>query len=322
MKTEDILQRIRRAILGNAPGGDNTGFTGDLTRIPDLFRWEDPGTPEDETDDTWDNADDTDTSYTKGQPRGIWTDMPNSLDSTDDLETSQWGLGWRRAYISPPPESGKNEILTDAWGREILFFRDQANGHILILSRGADGKFAFGTVDSENKEPLNYTETVDAATYDPTSEHNEDNRHILLSDSDSSPGFFCLTGFTVTDAVIGDATDGTTKARFFRTDTGTVDGIDLLTPSILTDEDGDGTADDWIVGDGTTANPAFNYDDTTGEATPTGARYLVFWNDANDDNEVDSGEYYTSVIFAITAVAGTGQHAPLTIDTANFREMP
>jgi hypothetical protein len=129
-------------------------------------------------------------------------------------------------------------------------------------------------------------------------------------------------GFTVLNAYLGDATHGTTKACFYRVDGTPVAGIDLLTPAVLTDEDGDLVLDDWAQGDGTAANPAFNYDDTTAQAAISGARYLVFWNDANGSDTIDSGENYAVRIYNVTAAAGSGQYETVTVDTADFQPLP
>jgi hypothetical protein len=91
---------------------------------------------------------------------------------------------------------------------------------------------------------------------------------------------------------------------------------------VLTDEDGDGFVDDWVEGDGTPADPAYNYDDTTAQNAATGARYLVCWNDADNDGEVDAGEMHQHLIFNILAAAGSGQQGTLTLDTAGFTPAP
>lgn len=321
-ETEATLERIREALIGECPAGRNTGFTGDLTRWPRLFRWEDNGTPNDPSDDHWDDEDDSSTAYTKGQPRGLWTAKPNAADAADDLPDSVWGIGFRHACIRAPAGSGAENRLIDAWGREILFFKDDSNDMLLALSRGPDGKFDFGTTSADNTEPEDFDEAVDAAAYDPAAALNADNRHLLVDGADWRPGFFRLLQFTVIDAYLGDPTNGTTKARFFRTDGAPVAGVDLLIPAALTDEDGDLAVDDWAAGDGTPADPAFDYDDTTAQEAVTGARYLVFWNDADGNDEIDSGERYRRVVYNVTAKAGGGQHDGVIVDTDDFQELP
>jgi hypothetical protein len=213
-------------------------------------------------------------------------------------------------------------LLTDAWGREILFFHDAANGLLLVLSRGADGGFDFGTTNAARTEPEDFVEVVDVTGYDPTTVVNADNRYAVIAENDWQPGFFRLSGFTVLNAYLGDVAYGTTKACFFRSDGTPVADIDLLAPTALTDEDGDLVADDWSRGDGTAADPAFNYDDTTPQTALSGARYLVFWNDADGSDTIDSGEDFTALIYTVTASAGSGQYEPVQVDTADFQPLP
>ena len=306
--TEATLERIHEALTGKSPAGLNTGFTGDLARWPKLFRWE---------GSSWDDADGAD-AYTKGQPRELWTDRPNADDSGDDAPGSTWGIGWRHACLGAPAGSGADNRLTDAWDREILFFKDDANDLLLILSRGPDGKFDFGATNADNTEPEDFTEAVDATVYDPAAALNADNRHIAISGADWRPGHFRLPKFTVYNAQLGATT---TKARFFRADGSPVAGVDLLAPTTLTDEDGDSDWDDWAQGDGTPTGPAFVYDDTTAQEAVTGARYLVFWNDADADDEIDSGEYCLRVVYNVAAKAGSGQCEAITVNAADFQPL-
>jgi hypothetical protein len=315
-ETASILDRLRAALVGQGPIGENSGFSGDLCRWPRIFRWEDNGTPADPADDRWDDQDGTD-AYTKGQPRGLWTDKPNAKDSGDNLTSSTWGLGWRHAYTTAPQGAGAEEVLRDAWGREVLFFHDAINDALLVLSRGPDGRFTFGSVNGENAEPVNFTEAVDVTAYDPAAAHNADNLYRIVAASDRVPGFFRIDQLVVRNAVAG-----TTRCRFFRDNGAPVSGVDLLTAAVLTDEDGDGFVDDWVEGDGTPADPAYNYDDTTARKVATGARYLVCWNDADNDGEVDSGEMHQHLIFNILAAAGSGQQGTLTLDTTGFTPAP
>jgi prepilin-type N-terminal cleavage/methylation domain-containing protein len=320
-QTRETVAGIRAALLGEAPTGANTGFSGDLCDWPHLFRWEDNGTPGDPSDDYWDDEDGSD-MYTKGQPRGLWTDKPGRSGGGDDLPPSHWGLGWRHAYLGRPEGSGAENRLRDGWEREILFFRDESNDAVLILSRGLDGRFDFGAVNAEQTEPENFTEAVDVTAYDPLLSVNEDNVFLVVQGGDRQPGFFRLLRFVVLDAKVADPAEGTTKACFFRDNGTPIPGVDLLAASVLTDEDGDTLWDDWAVGDGTPADPAFNYDDTTAEQVPTGARYLVFWNDADEDDVIDGGENHFPLIFNVLAVPGSGQHSPVVVHTADFRTAP
>ncbi len=313
-ETRTTLEAIRNALVGKSPAGFNSGLTGDVAAWPGLFRWEDNSTPADTTDDYWDNEneDSTPVAYTKGQPRGLWTRTPNSSDTSDDLEASRWGIGWRHAYLQPPVGSDGDQMLRDAWGREILFFHDAVNGLWLILSRGADGLFDFGTTNTGQTEPENFIEAVDVTTYTPTATQNADNCHIVVAASDWQPGFFKMLQMTVYNA-----TAGTIKARFFR-----AAGSAVLTAATLSDADGDGAADDWVLGTGTDADPAFRFDDTTTDAVISGARYLVIWNDADGDDAIDSGESGYWVIYDVLATSGSGEVDSLTIDTADFTVMP
>lgn len=326
--TRSTLEAVRKALVGQSPDGLDSGFTGDLTRWPRLFRWEDNGTPADAIDDYWDDENDeaTPVAYTKGQPRGLWASKPNGSDSGDDLDASQWGIGWRHAYLKAPVGSDGDQFLRDAWGREILFFHDATNGLWLILSRGPDGLFDFGDTDTlpegspdgtdDYQEPASFTEAVDVTNYDPTASPNADNCHIVVAESDWLPGFFRLPQLTVYDA-----TAGTTKARFFRSD-GAAAGDDLLTATTLVDGgDSDGN-DDWVAGDGTPVNPAFNFDDTTTQKAASGARYLVVWNDSDGDDIPDSGENGLAILHNVTAVAGSGEQTDLTMDADNFAALP
>ncbi|MBN1140448.1 MAG: prepilin-type N-terminal cleavage/methylation domain-containing protein [Deltaproteobacteria bacterium] len=308
--TADLLKRLRRALVGVSPAGNNTGFSGDLCRWPKLFRWESGSS-------SWDDEDDTPAAYTKGQPRELWSAHPNGADNSDDPDASQWGIGRRHDYLPTPDGSGSEELLRDGWGRELLWFHDAVAGSLLILSRGPDGLFACGTVDAENREPLAFTEAITAADYDPLAAANADNLHLIVAASDRVPGFFRLPRLTVRNA-----TAGVTRARLFRADATPVAGVDQLTAATLTDADGDGSIDDWVAGDNTAADPAFNYDDTTPETAASGARYLVVWNDADGDGILGGGETYAAMLFNVTVTAGSGQQEELELDTADFGTLP
>jgi len=299
-QTRRLLERIRVALVGDSPRGRNHGFTGDLGRWPKLFRW-DGG--------AWDGEEAADTPYTKGQPRELWTRTPYSSDLSNKVDDSKWGFGWRHAYLGAPQGGpGENEVLRDAWGRELLFFKG-GDDALLILSRGKDGKYSF------DAEPDNYTEALNVGAYDPAAADNEDNLHLVVRASDWRSGYFRLDQLIVLNATVG-----VTKCRFFR-DGGAPLAGDLLTALVLTDEDGDGLPNDWVAGSGP-ANPAFNFDDTTTQKVFTGARYLVCWNDTDGNEEIDSGEPHLPFIFNVIAGAGSGQFGNLTINSADFRSAP
>lgn len=311
-ETEDLLDRIRRALIGDGPLGLNTGYTGDMAAWPDLFRWEDNGTLADPSDDFWDNADDSDTPYTKGQPRGLWTDRPGLAE--DDLDAARFGLGWRHPYIAAPFGAGANNVLRDAWNREFLFFKDEANDALLVLSRGPDGKFTFGA-DANASEPTYFTEAVDVTGYDPLEASNADNRHLIVRGSHWRQGFFELQRFTVLNA------DTTTTARFFASAQAPVDGVDTLNATTLVDADGDLYLDDWVQGNATTL-PAIAYPNLLGTNATTGGRCLVFWNDTDANGEPDTGERGLVLIIPVTAAPGSGQKAGLSIDASTFEPLP
>jgi hypothetical protein len=305
--TRSVLDRVRRALLGEGPAGLNTGYSGDLLAWPKLFCWEGASS-------SWDDEDESSAAYTKGQPRGLWTARPNSADTADDLSASRWGLGWRRAYLTPPIGAGETEVVRDAWGRELLFFHDTANDALMVLSRGRDGMFAFGTTNAGQTEPVDFAEAVDVTAYNPSLAVNLDNIHLTVRKYERTPGYLRLDRFVVLNA-----TAGTTKAGFFRADGAFVSGVDLLAATTLTDEDSDGTADDWAVGNGI---PAFVFDDTTAQSVPSGARYLVFWNDTDGNNTIDTGEMYYPWIFNVMALAGSGHTSSLRLSTGDFRPVP
>ncbi len=319
--TRQLLNRIRQALVGGAPDGLNSGFTGDTGQWPALLRWE---------SDHWDDKNSADEAYTVGQPRGLWTREPNGSDGTDDsddLDPSQWGIGWKRAYLAEPEGSGESAVLLDAWERELLFFYDAGDDALLILSRGKDGRYDFGNTASEYESPADSVEAFDVDSYDPTATYNTDNVTLRVDAVDWQPGYFLLPQLTVVNAYVGDATYGTTKAAFYRSASPT-DGIDPLSASVLTDADSDTLADDWVVGDGSLVDPAFNYDDLSSDLLPSGARYLVVWHDTatatnpNGNNVVDSGEQYQAIIYPVTALTGSGVQKTLTLNGETFHSAP
>ncbi len=311
-ETEELLSRIRRALVGEAPQGPNTGYTGDMTTWPDLFRRDDNGTASDPGDDFWNNADDSDAPYTKGQPRGLWTDNPGLADN--DLNATRFGLGWRHPYIGAPFETGTDNVLRDAWDREFLFFKDDANDALLVLSRGPDGRFTFGA-DTNATEPTDFAETVDVDDYDPLTPPNADNRHLIVRGAEWRRGFFQLQTFTILNA------DSTTRARFFASTRAPKNGVDILNATALIDADGDLLADDWVQGNATTL-PALAYSDLSASNATTGGRCLVFWNDTDANGGPDTGEKGLALMIPVMAAPGGGQRHALTVDTDNFTSLP
>ncbi|MBW2662608.1 MAG: type II secretion system protein [Deltaproteobacteria bacterium] len=303
METEALFLRIKRVILGSSPGGMNDGFTGDVCRWPKLFRWENNGTPADLTDDYWDDEDGIPVSYTKGQLRELWTRTPNSGDPADDMAEPAWahaGIGWRGEYLQTPWGINGEQYIRDDWDREVLFFKDNTNDAIMILSRGVDGKFDFGSTNAEKTEPVNFTEVIDIVVtpYDPNDAggHNKDNIMLIIRKSEWYPGFFTLNKFTVLNA-----TSGITKACLFYN----YPALPLVkvagTDGSMIDADGDLAVDDWEAGADPPPPCAFNYTDITVNKIKTGARYLVLWDDADGNDTIDAGEnQYTAIYNIIT----------------------
>ena len=324
--TVETMTRLRRALVGSttpAEGGPADGFTNTLCRLPHLFRWE--GTH-------WDERDATDTSYSKGSPRGLWTDKPNSSDSGDDLAapgTAERGMGWRGPYLTGPAGVGQDEVLLDGWGRELLFFRDMATDKLLMLSRGSDGRFDFyntdtlpeGTPDGVNDyyEPADFTEVVDVSTYDPADAggYNADNVTQVV-DGHLWRGALMSLHLRIFNATAGSTG---TKAVFYRGwDFG--GGMPLANTPIfpevaeLTDEDGDGNVDDWY------RPAAFVYDETTPDPAIAGSRQLLIWNDADGDDTPDGGENGIILVVDLRVQHGLGnEHRTVTIDTATHFSM-
>ncbi|HEC99276.1 MAG TPA: type II secretion system protein [Proteobacteria bacterium] len=311
METEALFLRIKRAILGSSPGGMNDGFTGDVCRWPRLFRWEDPA---------WDDEDGIPVSYTKGQIRELWTRTPNSSDPGDDVDEPAWahaGIGWRGEYLQTPWGINGEQFVRDAWDREVLFFKDNANDAIMILSRGIDGKFDFydtdtlpeGAPDGVNDylEPASYTEAIDVTTYNPNDAggYNADNIVLIVRKSDWYPGFFTLNRFTVNNAV-----SLTTKACLFYDDGST----DIRVANRGNPEDGNFAGGVWDVGSASPPPYAFNYTNITANKIKTGARYLVFWNDTDGDNVIDAGENQYSAIYNISTNNSMEPRNDITLD--------
>jgi prepilin-type N-terminal cleavage/methylation domain-containing protein len=287
--TSGTLEEIRKALLGHAPHGVNTEFTGTVGRWPKLFRWDDF-----HGSGAWDDENASGVTFIKGQPRELWTKAPNDTSQTwgDPVEEPSWqdaGIGWRHAYLSAPWGTGEEEVLEDAWGREILIFRDTSNDALLILSRGPDGRFAFGHTDAHNTEPVDFTEssdpTVDITQYDADAPWNQDNLVVTVTRSDWDSGAFRVNRFTVYGAV-ENAGGPTTKAALFYAS----GASEIKTAG----DDGACTSGvTWTVGSGATL--AFNRMDMV-----QGPRHLVFWDDTDNDGVIDTGSagenQYTYVV--------------------------
>ena len=326
METEDLFLRIKRAILGLSPGGMNDGFTGDVCRWPKLFRWEDP---------FWDDEDPVPDSYTKGQLRELWTRTPNSSDPADDVNEPAWahaGIGWRGEYLQTPWGINGEQYIRDDWDREVLFFKDNTNDAIMILSRGADGKFDFydtdtlpeGAPDGTNDylEPASFTEAIDVTTYNPNDAggYNADNIVLIVRESDWSQGYFSLNIFTVNNATYNAGTGVYTKARFFYADGHTETRIAGTDGSVVPPPPA--TTGQWVVGASPPPPSAFDSSLFTDDVA-TGARYLVFWDDADGDGEINTGEMQYTYIYNIITSTGSNQIDSITLDaTVNFTASP
>ncbi|MEA1899887.1 MAG: type II secretion system protein [Thermodesulfobacteriota bacterium] len=305
-ETEDLFLRIKRAILGLSPGGMNDGFTGDVCRWPKLFRWE---------GSFWDDKDEStpEVSYTKGQLRELWT---RTLGPGDDVAESAWGIGWRHAYFQTPWGFNGEQYIRDAWDREVLFFKDDTNDAIMILFRGVDGKFDFYDTGGNYLEPANYTEAINVTTYNPNDAggHNADNVVLIVRKSDWR-GYFSLNIFTVNNATYNAGTGVYTKARFFCADgysetriAGADGSVDPLPPA---------TTGQWVVGP-----PAFDSSLFANDVA-TGYRYLVFWDDTNGDDEINTGEMQYTYTYNIITSAGSNQIDSITLDaTVDFTAAP
>ncbi|WP_028575829.1 type II secretion system protein [Desulfonatronovibrio hydrogenovorans] len=249
--TGDYMDRLVQALVGDSPAGPNTGYTGDMLAWPDLWnyvcRFEsgvpgDPGpvpcgTCRNEEGETvvcgtleavheaqgwWENKwEDPDfggnSDYTYGQPRGLW--------DQDDLDGSEFGVGWRHAYHPKPENSSgssdvrdRNEVLRDAWDRPLHFFKVEENGkeHLMIVSTGESGSGVFHINGNEfifpqpefaddpvtgfsdylekRTEPFNLAEYQPGFTgeIDGISHDNTDNIVRLVRLDDWKPGFMNL----------------------------------------------------------------------------------------------------------------------------------
>jgi prepilin-type N-terminal cleavage/methylation domain-containing protein len=293
--TRTLLGRVKNALTGEAPLGRNSGYTGSLGALPTLFQWE---------TDRWDNE--AAVPYTKGQPRGLWTRTPNAMDPLDNLALETWGMGWRTAYIQTPDGTGADEMLRDAWGRELLFFHDAGANAMMALSAGADGVYVFG-------DPANLIEAMDISIYNPLAPENLDNIYIAVRDHEFSPGYLNIENITVFNAAAG-----ITKARLFRGEG--VAASQVRIASVLTDEDADGSVDDWSTG--SAGFPCYLYHGASADAILTGPRHLVIWNDTNGDNEPDSGELAHTLILNITAEPGANTIPEIKVNSAGFTSLP
>lgn len=177
IKTEDQLDRLVRSLVGEAPAGPNTGYTGDMLAWPDLWNFvcrfdrdTTPGEPVpcDVCRDVDDNIGYVGVTECADYPEGLWEHefngddcsygQPRGLWAQDNLVGSDFGVGWRQRYHHKPgnssgdPDPGnEDETLKDAWERPLHFFRVQGNGkeHLLIVSAGESGSGVFHDASSD-----------------------------------------------------------------------------------------------------------------------------------------------------------------------------
>jgi len=327
---EDRMEGIVRSLIGEGPTGTNTGYTGDLLEWPGLWNWIcrdegdnmiDCGDPEavpgsGQWEDQWKDplGHDPDRPFTFGQPRGLW--------DQGDLESSRFGVGWRHAYIQAPDGAQENELLLDPWNRPYRFFKvlEEVNGNdveqMLILSGGPSGAFEFPE-DSGVPSLEDRTGEFSLVDYDPTLDANQDNIVRIVRRNEWQPGYLRIETLKV-ENVPGHPHDNI-KCRLFgvhdedseRDDpvliAGTHGEISGITP--------------WTVG--SEALPVFQYDDTTSNRILTGARYLVCWKDADEDDVPDSGETGWWRVFSLFGHPAKAVYVEeLVLDANEFEALP
>ena len=285
-ETGEILNTIKQSLIGDSPAGNNTGFCGDLGRWPRLYSWEGAN---------WDEADDSNTGYTKGQLRELWTATPNSADAADNVLLPDWqnpGFGWRYQYHSAPLLNQEQSYLTDAWGNPLVFIYG-SDDTLMLLSVGDDGEYDFG-------DQLDLTESIAISSYDSSLSANADNIVVTIAKDVWYPGFLHIDNITVNNAQ-----NGITKAAFwYATDSDNTSFYKTIYTSAI-----DGT---WtITGD------ALLYSDVTAQQAASGMKRLIIWNDDDGDDEIDIGEsQFTRILPVITQPQPTG--SDIEVDTAQF----
>ncbi|THB70583.1 MAG: hypothetical protein D6B28_08950, partial [Gammaproteobacteria bacterium] len=243
----------------------------------------------------WDEADDSNTGYTKGQLRELWTATPNSADAADNVLLPDWqnpGFGWRYQYHSAPLLNQEQSYLTDAWGNPLVFIYG-SDDTLMLLSVGDDGEYDFG-------DQLDLTESIAISSYDSSLSANTDNIVVTIAKDQWYPGFLHIDNITVNNAQ-----NGITKAAFwYATDSDNTSFYKTIYTSTI-----DGT---WtITGD------ALLYSDVTAQQAASGMRRLTIWNDDDGDGEIDNGEsQITKILPVITQPQPTG--SDIEVDTAQF----
>lgn len=302
-RTKALLEQLASAVAPSSSETANTGYTGEMLSWPGLYVWEGAD---------WDDRNASNVPYVSGQPRGLWTDNPGSGDILSD---SASGVGWRNMYFPEPPvKTGRDSVITDAWGQPFIFFRDDTG--MMILSKGEDGKYTFGNPDDP-------AEAVILSSYSSSASGNADNLTRTVTLSSWVPGFFIHPGIRI----YGFSTLDHTKLRIRLN--GVVDSalvrkdpvLKAGTDGSLNDLDSDGTWDEWILGPG--SDNAFLYDDTTAGRIVSGARYMAVWEDADSDDIFDSGEKGFYMIHEVrTSPAGMAVEELDINAYARFRVLP
>jgi len=168
-----------------------------------------------------------------------------------------------------------------------------------------------GAPDGTNDylEPESFTEAIDVTAYDPNDGggHNADDIVLIIRKSEWYPGFFTLNKFTVNNAV-----SLTTKVCLFYDDGST----DIRVANRGNPEDGNFAGGVWDAGSDPPPRYAFNYTDITANKITTGARYLIFWNDADGNDEIDVGENQYTAIYNIITNNSMEPRDNITLDTA------
>ncbi|MCL0063503.1 type II secretion system GspH family protein, partial [Peptococcaceae bacterium] len=136
-ETQRILDRIRDALLGPPDAFDPSGrriiggYLGDMGKWPDLYKWD---------GNNWIATTGT------GQPRALWTNDLDGDGAADLTGTITNGFGWRGPYLPKPWGTGADEVLRDAWGEPLLFWREDPkttphnpnDDTLWIISEGPD----------------------------------------------------------------------------------------------------------------------------------------------------------------------------------------
>lgn len=279
--TEDRLARIVEAVIGEAPAGPNSGYTGDMLEWPRLYNrvctcnatvvgcdaccttGEEPPCASGDTPAgphwRWE-------SFSYGQPRNLWRqdDLPPAM------QVSEYGVGWRRAYVPAPDD----EWLRDEWGRPFHFFK-LSGERLLILSAGPSGRFRVSTsgdnamthdeVSADGTILERHIALLTEATmnYDPGHDDNRDNIARVLTREDWAVGFADIR-FLPIKGIADESTCVAVSCRMY--------GVENeSSPHIHS-----GT---WVTPDPEDGDPycriaAFEFDDTTLAQLVTGGRYL------------------------------------------------